>query len=134
MHSSNGTSSQWPVGFDAPAFISQARDQFIRLQAAFDHSDLNTLREVASTEVFEELRRQIDGRHGASNVTEVVQLETDLLEVQTDVDEYTARIRFHGLVREAPGTEPVHFDEVWQLAKPRDGSTGWLLVGIQNQG
>ena len=92
------------------------------------------MREVASTEVFEELRRQIDDRHGASNVTEVVQLESDLLEVQTDVDEYTASIRFHGLVREAPGTEPVHFDEVWQLAKPRDGSSGWLLVGIQNQG
>ena len=92
------------------------------------------MREVASTEVFEELRRQIDDRHGASNVTEVVQLESDLLEVQTDVDEYTASIRFHGLVREAPGSEPVHFDEVWQLAKPRDGRSGWLLVGIQNQG
>lgn len=131
---SSSVSQQWPSGFDAPAFISQAREQFSRLQVAFDHSDLNTLREVASTEVFEELRRQIDDRHGASNVTEVVQLESDLLEVQTDVDEYTASIRFHGLVREAPGSEPVHFDEVWQLAKPRDGSSGWLLVGIQNQG
>jgi len=126
--------SKWPPGFDAPAFIAQAREQFVRLQAAFDHADLATLREVASTEVFDELRRQIDERHGATNVTEVMRLDTDLVEVQTDVDEYTATIRFHGLVREAPGTEPLQFNELWHLAKPRDGSAGWLLVGIQNPG
>ena len=125
---------KWPPGFDAPAFITQAREQFIRLQAAFDRADLATLREVASTEVFDEMRRQIDERHGAINVTEVIGLETDLVEVQTDVDEYTATIRFHGLVREAPGTEPVRLNELWHLAKPRDGSAGWLLVGIQNPG
>lgn len=125
---------KWPPGFDAPAFIAQAREQFIRLQAAFDHADLATLREVASTEVFDELRRQIDERHGATNLTEVMSLDTDLVEVQTDVDEYTATIRFHGLVREAPGTEPVRLNELWHLAKPRDGSAGWLLVGIQNPG
>lgn len=126
--------SKWPTGFDAPAFIAQSREQFIRLQAAYDHADLATLREVASTEVFDELRRQIDARHGATNVTEVIRLDTELVEVQTDVDEYTATIRFHGLVREAPGTEPVQLNELWHLAKPRDGSAGWLLVGIQNPG
>jgi len=125
---------KWPPGFDAPAFISQAREQFIRLQVAFDHADLATLREVASTEVFDELRRQIDERHGTINVTEVIGLETDLVEVQTDIDEYTATIRFNGLIREAPGTEPVRLNELWHLAKPRDGSAGWLLVGIQNPG
>ena len=130
----SGPAPKWPPGFDAPAFIAQAREQFIRLQAAFDHADLATLREVASTEVFDELRRQIDERHGVINVTEVIGLETELVEVQTDVDEYTATIRFHGLVREAPGTEPVRLNELWHLAKPRDGSAGWLLVGIQNPG
>jgi predicted lipid-binding transport protein (Tim44 family) len=133
-HLSPELAPKWPPGFDAPAFIEQAREQFVRLQAAYDHADLATLREVASTEVFDELRRQIDERHGATNVTEVMRLDTDLVEVQTDVDEYTATIRFHGLVREAPGTEPVQFNELWHLAKPRDGSAGWLLVGIQNPG
>ena len=133
-HLSPELAPKWPPGFDAPAFIEQAREQFVRLQAAYDHADLATLREVASTEVFDELRRQIDERHGATNVTEVMRLDTDLVEVQTDVDEYTATIRFQGLVREAPGTEPVEFNELWHLAKPRDGSAGWLLVGIQNPG
>ena len=25
------------------------------------------------------------------------------------------------------------FDEVWNLVKPVDGSTGWLVAGIQQQ-
>jgi len=35
------------------------------------------------------------------------------------------------LVRENPGTEPASFEEVWNLVKPVDGSSGWLLAGIQ---
>ena len=27
--------------------------------------------------------------------------------------------------------EPVQFTEVWNLVKPADGSSGWLLAGIQ---
>jgi len=35
------------------------------------------------------------------------------------------------MVREAPRAEPEAFTEVWNLVKPADGSTGWLLAGIQ---
>jgi predicted lipid-binding transport protein (Tim44 family) len=34
-------------------------------------------------------------------------------------------------VREVPGAVPVDFAEVWNLVKPADGSSGWLLAGIQ---
>jgi predicted lipid-binding transport protein (Tim44 family) len=40
-------------------------------------------------------------------------------------------VRFSGMVRETPGTQPVGFEEVWNLVKPADGSSGWLLAGIQ---
>ena len=40
-------------------------------------------------------------------------------------------MRFSGTVREAPGAEPEAFAEVWNLVKPADGSSGWLLAGIQ---
>jgi len=33
--------------------------------------------------------------------------------------------------RQAPRAEPEAFTEVWNLVKPADGSTGWLLAGIQ---
>jgi predicted lipid-binding transport protein (Tim44 family) len=34
-------------------------------------------------------------------------------------------------VRETADTEAVGFEEVWNLVKPIDGSSGWLLAGIQ---
>jgi predicted lipid-binding transport protein (Tim44 family) len=40
-------------------------------------------------------------------------------------------VHFSGLLRETPGTPPVGFEEVWNLVKPADGSSGWLLAGIQ---
>jgi predicted lipid-binding transport protein (Tim44 family) len=40
-------------------------------------------------------------------------------------------VRFSGLVRETPGAEAASFEEVWNLVKPGDGSSGWLLAGIQ---
>jgi predicted lipid-binding transport protein (Tim44 family) len=40
-------------------------------------------------------------------------------------------VRFSGLVRETPGAAPASFEEVWNLMKPADGSSGWLLAGIQ---
>jgi predicted lipid-binding transport protein (Tim44 family) len=42
-----------------------------------------------------------------------------------------ASVRFSGTVREAAGGAPEAFTEVWNLVKPRDGSSGWLLAGIQ---
>ena len=63
--------------------------------------------------------------------TDVVSLNADLLEVATEQDSHWASVRFSGMVRETPGTQPVGFEEVWNLVKPADGSSGWLLAGIQ---
>jgi len=35
------------------------------------------------------------------------------------------------MVRETPGSAPVDFEEVWNLGKSIDGSSGWLPAGIQ---
>jgi predicted lipid-binding transport protein (Tim44 family) len=61
----------------------------------------------------------------------VVALNADLLEVTAEGDKYWASVRFSGMIREAPGTAPGGFEEVWNLVKPADGSSGWLLAGIQ---
>jgi predicted lipid-binding transport protein (Tim44 family) len=58
-------------------------------------------------------------------------LEAQLLEVVTEGDQHLASVRFSGTVRESPDAAPQSFAEVWNLVKPADGSTGWLLAGIQ---
>jgi len=40
-------------------------------------------------------------------------------------------VRFHGSMREDGAREAQPFEEAWNLVKPVDGSSGWLLAGIQ---
>lgn len=125
---SSGDKLRPPAGFDAEAFLRGAKTNFIRLQLANDAAQLDEIREFTTDEVFAELSRE---RGGAAQQTEVVSLEAELLELATERGTHWASVRFSGLVRETPGSEAVAFAEVWNLAKPVDGSSGWLLAGIQ---
>jgi len=116
-----------PPGFDIAGFLRAAKENFIRLQMANDSGRLDELRDVTTTGMFEALRADA----GAGQQTDVVTLNADLLEVATEGSRHWASVRFSGLVRETPGGEPASFEEVWNLVKPADGSSGWLLAGIQ---
>lgn len=116
-----------PAGFDVAGFLRAAKENFIRLQMANDSGRLEELRDMTTTGMFEALRAD----SGAGQQTDVVTLSADLLEVTTEGDRHWASVRFSGLVRETPGAEPAGFEEVWNLMKPADGSSGWLLAGIQ---
>ncbi len=120
-----------PAGFDAEGFVRQAKLSYIRLQTANDAGNLDELREFTTPEMFAALKGDIDARGGAKQFTDVVTLNADLLEVVTEGDKHWASVRFSGLVRETPGQAPAGFEEVWNLAKPADGSAGWMLAGIQ---
>jgi predicted lipid-binding transport protein (Tim44 family) len=116
-----------PPGFDAAGFLRAAKMNFIKLQVASDSGRLDEIREFTTREMFDELRTDVSaGQH-----TDVVALNADLLELATERGKHWASVRFSGMVRETPGTEPVGFEEVWNLVKPADGSSGWLLAGIQ---
>lgn len=120
-----------PAGFDAEGYLRQAKLSYIRMQTANDTGNLADLREFTTPEMYEPLRADIEARGGARQFTDVVTLNADLLEVVTEGDKHWASVRFSGLVREMPGRAPAPFEEVWNLTKPADGSTGWLLAGIQ---
>ena len=120
-----------PAGFDVEGFLKGARQQFVRLQAAFDSADLAELKEFTADELYPELSRQITERGAATQRTDVVQLEAELLGVETQGLEYVASVRFHGMIREVESAAASPFDEVWNLTKPMAGGSGWLLAGIQ---
>ncbi len=117
-----------PAGFDAQAFLRGAKTNFIKLQLANDARAMDEIREFTTDEVFAELARE---RGQAAQQTDVLSLDAQLLEVATEGDKHWASVRFSGLVRETSGSDPAAFAEVWHLAKPVDGSSGWLLAGIQ---
>jgi len=120
--------SRVPAGFDTAGFLRAAKMNFIKLQMANDAGRIDEVREFTTPQLYDELRR--DTPDGVQQ-TDVVALNADLLEVASEKDQYWASVRFSGMVRETPGTQPVGFEEVWNLVKPADGSSGWLLAGIQ---
>jgi len=65
------TTSILPSGFDAEAFVRQAKVNFLRLQAANDAGNLDDIREFTSPEMYAEIKLDIDERHGATQRTEV---------------------------------------------------------------
>jgi predicted lipid-binding transport protein (Tim44 family) len=119
--------SSIPAGFDAASFLRGAKMNFLKLQSANDAGRLDEIREFTTDELYEALKADASGRQH----TEVTGLDADLLELATEGERHWASVRFSGTVREAPDAAPEAFTEVWNLVKPADGSSGWLLAGIQ---
>jgi predicted lipid-binding transport protein (Tim44 family) len=120
-----------PADFDVEGFLRSARQQFVRLQAAFDAADINQLREFVADELYPELQRQIAERGSSSQRTDVVRLDAELLGIQSQGLDHLASVRFHGMIRETEGGPAEAFDEVWNFVKPVSGGAGWMLAGIQ---
>jgi predicted lipid-binding transport protein (Tim44 family) len=123
-----------PSDFDVATFVRNAKVQFVRLQAAHDAGNLDDIRAFTTPEMFAEIRMDVSERGAAEQHTEVLQLDAEVLSVQEDGLLYVASVRFHGQLREERNGAPSDVDEVWHLTKPRAGSSGWVLAGIQQRG
>ena len=120
-----------PAGFDAPAFERVAKMIFIRMQAANDSADLSDLRAFTTPEMFASIKLDLQDRGGASQQTDVVRVDAEVLDVVSETERQLVSVRFHGLIREEKDGVAAPFDEVWHLVKPLDGSHEWAIAGIQ---
>lgn len=132
-----GGSQSWgiPSDFDTAGFVAAAKRNFVTLQDAWDRSDIATLRAMMTDGMLEEIRSQLAEREkqssGQPNRTEVFMLEAQLLGIADSAGEYMASVEFNGMIREDPSSGPNPFREVWNMTKPKDGSGGWLVAGVQ---
>ncbi|WP_311223514.1 MULTISPECIES: Tim44-like domain-containing protein [unclassified Acidovorax] len=131
-------SQNWgvPEGFDAEGFLTAAKRNFTTLQAAWDNSDINTLRSMMTDSMLDEIRTQLREREShreanQPNHTEVVMLEAQLLGIEDLGDGYMASVEFSGMIREEASAGPSPFREVWNMTKPKSGNSGWLVAGVQ---
>ncbi len=118
-----------PPGFDAASFAKEAKRQYIQIQRSYDNADRAALASVMTSEMNAEIGRELDERVG-HQPTEIVTLDADVLEVTEEAGKYWASVRFTGLLREDGEPVPKAVDEIWNLTKPVNGSSGWLLAGI----
>ena len=126
-----GVANGVPADFDVPDFLRHAKTYFIRLQDAWDKADVRDISEFTTPEMFAELRVQIQERGASPNVTDVVQLNAELLGIETGATDYLASVKFSGLIKEAPEASATAFAEIWNLSKPTSGQGGWVLAGLQ---
>ena len=131
-------SQNWgvPDGFDTDGFLVAAKRNFTTLQAAWDRADISTLRSMMTDEMLSEIRAQLNEREAhrgelQPNQTDVVMLEAQLLGIEDLGDGYMASVEFSGMIREEPSAGPSPFREVWNMTKPKSGSSGWLVAGVQ---
>lgn len=117
-----------PAGFDTEGFLVRAKEYFGRLQSAWDRGDLSALQEFTTQDMFVALTHELRARAGNTR-TEVLSLDATLLGIESTPEEHLASVRFAGSLSVDGDIEQV--DEVWNLSKPADGSSGWLLAGIQ---
>lgn len=130
-------SQSWgvPEGFDADGFLAAAKRNFVTLQDAWDRADISMLRTMMTDAMVGEIKAQLSEREvhtgGPSNRTDVVMLQAQLLGVEDLGEDYLASVEFSGMIREQPSAGPSPFREVWNMSKPKSGSSGWLVAGVQ---
>ena len=130
-------SQSWgvPAGFDAEGFLTACKANFLTLQDAWDRSDINNLRSMMTDEMLAQIKVQLADREshtgGGTNKTDVVILNAQLLGIEETSESYMASVEFSGMIREDASAGASPFREVWNMTKPRNGSGGWLVAGVQ---
>jgi len=130
-------SQSWgvPAGFDTEGFLRSAKANFVSLQAAWDKSDINALRVMMTDTMLKEIQAQLAEREvhtgGPVNLTDVVMIEAQLLGIEDMGDDYMVSVEFSGMIREEASAGPSPFREVWNMTKPKSGTSGWLVAGVQ---
>ena len=124
-----------PSDFDVKTFLAASRDNFIKLQDAWDRADVPSLRAMMTDEMIAQVESQLieRERHAgeSTNKTVVEMLEAKLLGIERSAQAYVASVEFSGLLREDPSAGPNPFREIWNITRPQTGSGGWLVAGVQ---
>lgn len=127
---------QVPADFNEAEFIGGANHAYRMLQAAWDDGELAEIRALVTDKVFAEIQQQLQLRSGM-NRTDIVALDSRLLEIRTVNNQVEVSVMFDCLLREvdtAPLQEarPEQVREVWHFIKGVNSSgASWYLDGIQ---
>ena len=121
-----------PSDFDAEGFSRLAKMIFIRMQAAHDSGDLNDLRSFTTPEMFAVAKLDLQERGGKAQITDVVKVDAEVLDLAKEGERQVVSVRFHGQIREEADGPIENFDEIWHLTRFGD-SPSWSIAGIQQR-
>jgi predicted lipid-binding transport protein (Tim44 family) len=120
-----------PAGFDTEDFLNGAKGAFRQLQSAWDRRDLAEIRSLTTDKVFGEIQDQLRAMEG-QNITEVLNLDAQLLDIREIGSELEAVVLFDALIREEANAQAEPVREVWHFTKSRSArQPKWYLDGLQ---
>lgn len=118
-----------PEGFDKAGFEAVAKENFVKLQKAWDTGNVVEISDFTTDDFFIAVTHKLRERGSEPQSSEVINLTANLLGILSEGDENVAVVQFDGAMKVAGEFEEVH--ERWVLVRKADESTGWLLAGIE---
>lgn len=120
-----------PPGFEMNAFLNGAREHYRTVQGAWNHNELETIREYVSPALMEDLaaeRAKLDGEQH----TEVMYVDAELVRADYDANVAQLSVKFSGRYKDRHEGVEEDITDVWHLERDlRAPDAPWLIVGIQ---
>ncbi|MHB9835435.1 Tim44 domain-containing protein [Paraburkholderia terrae] len=119
------------LGADQAAFLVSAKTLFMRLQGAWDRNEQGDLFELTTPDMFRQLKMDLEARGREPSVTEVTQLDAEVVGSESNANETLVSVRFYGQMREDDAQTAQPFQEIWNIVRNAQGDQAWRVAGIQ---
>lgn len=120
-----------PPNFNMNAFLSGARDHYRILQGAWNHNELDKIREYVSPALLADLTAERAKLEGEQH-TEVMYVDTEMVRADFDANLAQLSIQFSGRYKDRNEEHEADITDVWHLERDlRTPNAPWLIVGIQ---
>ena len=120
-----------PPGFNMHAFLNGAREHYRIIQGAWNHNELDKIREYVSPALMADLaaeRAKLDGEQH----TEVMYVDAELVRADYDGDTAQLSVKFTGRYKDRVEGVEEDITDIWHLERDlRASNAPWLIVGIQ---
>lgn len=121
----------FPPNFDQGSFVEGAREHYRILQKAWDHNQLETIKEYVSADLYQDLVKE---RNELSTEQQTDVLFVDAKIVRADHNATLAQLSLQFTGRYCDRTENKEEDisDIWHLERDlQQANAPWLIVGIQ---
>ncbi len=120
-----------PPNFNMNAFLSGSRDHYRVIQGAWNHNELEKIREYVSPALFADLSGERAKLEGEQH-TEVMYVDAELVRADYDANMAQLSIQFSGRYKDSHEGVEEDITDVWHLERDLvTPNAPWLIVGIQ---
>jgi predicted lipid-binding transport protein (Tim44 family) len=118
-------------GFDQSAFVDGSREHYRILQGAWNHNQLETIKEYVSDDLYQELvadRNELGGEQH----TDIIFIDAEIVRADYNAERAQLSLQFKGRYRDAVEGIEEDITDVWHLERDMtQDNAPWLIVGIQ---